>query len=250
MVFGGQGHKGELLGDLWVYIMDLETWEIGKPTVGRSHHAACVHGDSMYVFGGFTQKDKDIEMCILDLNELSWSFAAPRLQDGTSRMPRRVGMAAATLENEIYIFGGSDAGETSADLYCFQIRDMQKIKKVQTNNGPAARSGCTLVTVNRVVFLFGGVDNNNMQLNDLWKFDPANRSQERWEEVAVLNPEMGPRPRSYHSAVVHGHVVIVFGGHGNDTCDSNEVFHLNVKTLEWHLKSAGSDHASIFRAPQ
>ena len=68
--------------------------------------------------------------------------------------------------------------------------------------------------------------------------------------MAVLNPEMGPKPRSYHSAVVHGHVVIVFGGHGNDTCDSNEVFHLNVKTLEWHLKSAGSDHASIFRAPQ
>lgn len=43
----------------------------------------------------------------------------------------------------------------------------------------------------------------------------------------------GPRPRLGHSSAIYGDKLIIFGGHVMDQSISNELFTLNLQTMEW-----------------
>lgn len=59
------------------------------------------------------------------------------------------------------------------------------------------------------MYVFGGKDNEDLKLNDLWRL---NLSTEQWEEVIPrLNDEM-PIGRYNHSMSLYNGQLIVFGG--------------------------------------
>jgi len=43
----------------------------------------------------------------------------------------------------------------------------------------------------------------------------------------------GPRPRLGHSSAIYGDKLVIFGGHVMDQSISNELFTLNLQTMEW-----------------
>lgn len=56
------------------------------------------------------------------------------------------------------------------------------------------------------MFVFGGKDENNDKLNDLWEL---NLSDYTWREIKTNNPPLG---RSGHSACLYDHYMLIFGG--------------------------------------
>lgn len=56
------------------------------------------------------------------------------------------------------------------------------------------------------MYIFGGKDEDNKKLNDLWCFD---FEQAVWNEVPALN---APSPRSGHSVCVYKDFMVIFGG--------------------------------------
>ena len=50
------------------------------------------------------------------------------------------------------------------------------------------------------LLLFGGVDQRNVKLNDLYSYTPETRV---WESLEITD---APPARTNHTAVVHGHV--------------------------------------------
>jgi len=72
---------------------------------------------------------------------------------------------------------------------------------------PAPRSGHSIVVINGIAYLFGGIGTGRpAPMNDLWKYDPTNNS---WTE---LKPSLPPPARHSHSAAVSSGKLCVFFG--------------------------------------
>ena len=59
------------------------------------------------------------------------------------------------------------------------------------------------------LWVFGGQDEDNNKLNDLWCFDPSAAS---WSQIKVKAGDCLPQPRSGHSTVTYGSKMYIFGG--------------------------------------
>jgi len=59
------------------------------------------------------------------------------------------------------------------------------------------------------LWVFGGQDEDNNKLNDLWCFDPSAAS---WSQIKSKAGDYCPLPRSGHSTVTYGSKMYIFGG--------------------------------------
>jgi hypothetical protein len=112
----------------------------------------------------------------------------------------------------------------------YRTYQWQKINSI--DGEPPARGMQTLVAMGKTLFMFGGCCNIN---NDLFNLD----MEYRWwtkirKEGQITSPTQGtppptnrgsavavkatPRPRYYHTAVVIGEDMLMFGGYDNEMC--------------------------------
>ena len=59
------------------------------------------------------------------------------------------------------------------------------------------------------MYVFGGQDDDNNKLGDLWEFDMASSA---WRQLGGQDGEYTPIPRSGHTSVVSGDKLYIFGG--------------------------------------
>ena len=59
------------------------------------------------------------------------------------------------------------------------------------------------------MYVFGGRNNENKVLNDLWSLDLSNYTWTKIETDATTNPPIG---RTGHSCDIVGHTMVIFGG--------------------------------------
>lgn len=74
----------------------------------------------------------------------------------------------------MYIFGGFNASmsERTNDLHIFNINDQTWDYKVKTSSyPPSARDGHTGCIYQNHMYIFGGRDQDNTKLNDIWKLN-------------------------------------------------------------------------------
>jgi len=107
-----------------------------------------------------------------------------------------------------------------------------EIVKCSTDAVAAPRSKHTAVYFRGAFYVFGG-DNGDSRLNDLYEF---NLEKKEWREVKTKgNP---PEPRYYHSAVVNGTHMYIFGGYTNE--NNNDLWQYDFDAAQWtHLECAG-----------
>jgi len=74
---------------------------------------------------------------------------------------------------------------------------------------PSRRAGASLVAQDNIVCLFGGQEEDNKKMNDVWYFDTQTSS---WSKVDPEEDSYNPAPRSGHSAVLHNGKMYIFGG--------------------------------------
>ena len=109
------------------------------------------------------------------------------------------------------IFGGFEAGERVNTMYRFhfQTRKWEKILPKQGTQ-PEARAGHSAVFYKDMLIIFGGKNEENEKLNDVWAF---NFTSLTWTQFQKNETKEGvPLPRSGHSASIQGQYMIVFGG--------------------------------------
>lgn len=95
------------------------------------------------------------------------------------------------------IFGGFICGGTRCNtIYRYYFKDNKwEHVKIMGEIMPSPRAGHSSVIHNDSMYVFGGKDEDNNKLNELWRFDFTNYT---WQEVKTY--EDPPLPRSGHSA--------------------------------------------------
>jgi N-acetylneuraminic acid mutarotase len=78
--------------------------------------------------------------------------------------------------------------------------------------------------------IFGGKNDENEKLNDVWVFDFSACTWTKHE-----NGDISPTVRSGHSAVLYNNQMIVFGGIFEITRELNDVVALDLTTWKWRI---------------
>lgn len=115
----------------------------------------------------------------LDLQTLNWDQVGTRAApDQPDSLPACIDEHTACLDggNKVIVFGGFNDGERvnlirQFDLELHQWRIIAPAN--QSAPKPRARAGHAAVIHENCLYVFGGKDDENAKLNDLWKFDMA-----------------------------------------------------------------------------
>lgn len=136
-LFGGEGPRRVVYGDVWAFRVDTATWEAVLTTgpaapAPRSAHCAALHGGRLFVYGGTLANGACAAgLYVLDLGSKSWSAVPLALTPEASRAPDtgaahhptpRAGCAGALLFPEgpdcppwWVLTGGGDGHKPASD---------------------------------------------------------------------------------------------------------------------------------------
>jgi hypothetical protein len=102
------------------------------------------------------------------------------------------------------------------------------------------------------MYIFGGKDENNTNLNELWKYDIL---KQEWTELTFIGNHDDPSwcipvGRSGHSCSVYGQYMVIFGGCHDITKELKDLYLFDFLTETWipifieenspHLKQSGA----------
>lgn len=138
------------------------------------------------------------------------------------------------------VFGGFKEGERCNDIFSYGFNDntWKQVKPAKGSPMPPPLAGHSASVAKDpetgadIMIIFGGKDDENMKLNQLWKYD---FSTNLWAE---LEPENGsydlPMARSGHSSILFkGKYIAVFGGIFEITRELNDCHLYDIKSNKW-----------------
>jgi N-acetylneuraminic acid mutarotase len=121
------------------------------------------------------------------------------------------------------IFGGFVEGSRTNECYIGK-KSLGSIewKRVGDNSvdKPSIRASQSAVCHNGKCYIFGGMSDDNIKMNDLWEFDLAS---ENYAQIKLSDVSFQPLPRSGHTASIHNGKMIIFGGILELTKELNEM---------------------------
>lgn len=253
-LFGGMANGYH--NDVWRWTkasgwskIDLDA-EAKRPSP-RWGHASVVVGDQWFIHGGF---DSSSQFC----DDL-WSFDFPtrtwtRLPTKGKYTPgERQHHTLVTAGGNLYLWGGkNNGGACDATIYVLSLdtREWNRLKIGATNQpAPCARWGHSSVLVNTQygpkMVVFGGKSSNDAFYNDLWSISLTNppsgiirvasgqrRRNSGWE---VLSSDAAPLPRAFHSSVLLGEMLHIFGGRSVNGDAESSLWKICVVRGGWWL---------------
>ena len=187
LIFGGRtSDNSQTFGDAWSYDPTTGNWEQKASIFGgkeRYGHSAIPCDNMLYVYGGAKDGVYYDDMWVYLVTGDFWSSFTPQ----GDPPPARKYPATAYKDYSWWIFGGE--GSYLKDTWEF---DISTNAWTQKSDGPVrsqAAAASVYLSKNNyfskgqdVVYLFGGLDSDGNQTNDLWKYDP---STDAWEEIFV-----------------------------------------------------------------
>lgn len=108
----------------------------------------------------------------------------------------------------------------------------------EDSSGPTARASVSCALNGRDVFMFGGQENDNRKMNDLWSF---NIDEKCWSQIELGADDYKPCPRSGHSTVVHGEKMYIFGGLLELTKELNDLVVFDFETKKFSSNGSGDE---------
>lgn len=189
----------------------------------------------MYLVGG-SMHGKEYtcnQMYRLDLNTFNWDLVKTKGESGP------VGSldehSASIHEQSIVIFGGFIDGTREARVFTFDVATFtwELMEPADPSKPvPSARAGHSGTIHKNDLYIFGGKDDLNEKLNDIWKFNLSTRV---WTECAtdMENKECVPTIRSGHSAILYGDYIGIFGGIYEVTKELNDFHLFDTKNNRW-----------------
>jgi len=232
--------------DLWEYDVDTKVWKVLVPTSEEEYpapapatrwlHTAVAISGRMIVFGGATVEGKiEGDTWLFNPDNVQWQRVNPK---GALPLPRQGHCAGATFSS-MYIFGGISYGyQPFNDLWEYNVISNQWTELSRNNplQLPAPRwlHQCALVhnggpkPSDARFYVFGGVTQEFVPMNDLMVFDINAKEWTKAEVVAGF----APFPRMMHNMVWMGSRLYVFGGMANNIA-FEDLHYYDMHTKQW-----------------
>jgi N-acetylneuraminic acid mutarotase len=219
-VFGGMANGYR--NDLWAWRGTEAGWaQISKKGVDarlpspRFGMASVLVGDFWFISGGY---DANATYCNdlwrYSFRDNEWKEMPANSECGPEGRQHHT---IVHFERKLYVWGGkSNKGSACPGaVHCYDLATNEwtpwelkkRLKKVSS---PAPRWGhsCTLIAtkIRARMLVFGGRDETGRFFGDAWSLDLRARQWKEWPS------QFGPEPRAFHSAVLCGELLHVFGG--------------------------------------
>mmetsp|Transcript_127999 Transcript_127999/g.362299 ORF Transcript_127999/g.362299 Transcript_127999/m.362299 type:complete len:518 (-) Transcript_127999:185-1738(-) len=196
------------LNDFHSFNFETSTWMAvpsghkGSVPSTRFGYVSAVHGDFMYVFGGYDGSAWLNDMFDFDFERGIWSATQVQgfIPSGRS-CP-----SWATHNGSLYLFGGYDGVHRMNDFHQFRMGSRTWSSVRSAGQVPSPRYFHASVVYGNSLFLFGGYSGQE-RLNDLYEF---RFDCHTW---FVLSTEDPPSGRSSLVAEVFNNSLYVFGGY-------------------------------------
>lgn len=204
----------------------VETRGDSKPGC-LAHHTSNVYNDKMYLFGGSNLESENNNFYSLDLGNFRWELMKPKGDLPHSRDEHT--SCINEFERTMVIFGGFCDGYRTNEIVKYHFTD-NRWSTVQTvDPKPISRSGHSAIIFNSSMYVFGGKDEDNNKLNDLWSLDLSNNL---WKQIQCPNSVV-PTPRSGHSCDIFENYMVIFGGIQEITKELNDFCLFDLKQNTW-----------------
>jgi N-acetylneuraminic acid mutarotase len=207
--FGGYTKKdGTYFNDLVCYDVNSYQWATlnpsGRSPSPRTDHTVVRYEHSLFIFAGYDGRTRYNDLYRADLDSLVWETINP----GGAPPLTRFGHTAVVFNHSMYIFGGWDGHETLDDLYQYSFASniWYELRRVQGSR-PSPRYRHSMVAYGKSLFIFGGVDKQQVRYNDLYEFQTDTKE---WS-VKHASGQM-PTSRTFHRALMHGDDMYILGG--------------------------------------
>ncbi|KAF9115397.1 hypothetical protein BGX27_007897 [Mortierella sp. AM989] len=213
--------------------------------VGMSDSLVFVHGGAAVGTNGIATTGVLNDLTKLDESTFQWTSIA----NGPSLMYHT--MCRLTGLNMMAIFGGSDqATSASYTVHTFDLTLEVWRLAVPVNAGvggtPSARKGHTAVCQNNTMIVYGGGPDGPID-DDVWVLD-ASKPQWVWNRINT-NKQMGPGPRTGHSALLNGTNMLVWGGYGAPIPNDTNIYILDTNTWQWSTSKEFAPNVPVSLPP-
>jgi len=201
VVIGG-GDDSRVYND--VYILETETMSWSRPiTKGPNpaarwgHTATVVSGDQLLIFGGHDGTRMLNDVCIFDIETMSWQQISPH---GQIPCPR-AGHTATSVSGKLLIFGGGDGSRILNDLYVFDPATLtfSRPSMKQPSHVPAGRCAHTATPLDDTTILFIGGGDGARRFKELYLLDAEQVIRPPKESTKSLGKPSTRRGSSGHA---------------------------------------------------
>jgi N-acetylneuraminic acid mutarotase len=194
-----------------------------------SESKAVVYQDHLYIIGGKTEKslhESTILMLKINLKNYTSEIVSP---NGKTIPSIRNGYSVVLWNHTLLLFGGWDGATKRGDLFQYDFQH-NVWNFVHVPISPLPRSDHSAVVYKDYMFVYGGessVYGRDTITNSFYKFDCV---KVQWKRV--LYKSWTPPPVVYHSAVVYGDYMYVYGGRLVDA-NSSRLFQYSFLCKSW-----------------
>lgn len=225
-IYGGFS-LNEILNDLLRYCFDTNSWETISETSpwpdGRYEHAIVQYEHGFYMFGGILRNiSYSNELWYYNATSGNWTLCA----QNSSVYPLRLsGHTLTKVEDELYLFGGkTEDGQFVSNIYKINGHSPDQWEIVEPLGGKSAlRRLVGHSTVyhkeSKSLLIYGGYSYSQDQTrygshtNNIHVFHVENRI---WSKINLDSKLQDvPEQRSFHSAVIIGNYMVVYGGNSH-----------------------------------
>jgi len=247
-VIGGNNGPTTHFNDVWKSTDNGRTWsEVlankANPTSAdnqfprRGNHTAVVHGNALYVIGGWNSGNFFNDVWKSTDNGQTWSIVRSDTENPPSNNPqfsRRAGHAAVAHGGALYVIGGFNI-VINVDL-SFSIialddvwkstdngQTWSKVNQNPGNNPFPGRYRHAVAAHGNDIYVTGGLDRGARPVNDVW------RSSDGVSWTRVLGDTETPGNTQFsrrynHAAVAHDGALYIIGGYDDKSNYLNEVW--------------------------
>eukprot|EP00301_Raphidiophrys_heterophryoidea_P002266 c11061_g1_i3.p1 GENE.c11061_g1_i3~~c11061_g1_i3.p1 ORF type:complete len:1007 (-),score=267.88 c11061_g1_i3:703-3723(-) len=162
-VFGGGDGRHDA-HEMFVFDTEMWTWETakfsGECPKARYGHSACVRGEQMFVFGGYSLKSGySNDLSVLDTSSLEWII--PYVSG--ERPAERVGHSMIVVGNKVFVYGGSNRDTQYNDMYVLDVTNIMSLRwtspQLARSHDQHPRYMHTATAIGGKIFIFGGASN-------------------------------------------------------------------------------------------
>lgn len=215
----------------------------------RYGHAICKINDTFLIYGGkLADGSVSNELWMFNISSSQWSLRATNSSLTPPKLTRH-SLTHVDFNDHIYLFGGSQSdGEFSSQLFRIKI-DMSDVGNehweiVQPRGGKSFDYRIIAHTTvfhasTKSLIIYGGIIAGIARFSKLsdrmFSFDLIDV---HWSEIFYPKKTLVPRERAFHTAVLSGDYMIIFGGYSHrhnkeEICYDNQIYLYNVKCHLW-----------------
>jgi len=217
---GGNDKRGDSFGD--VHIFTPKTMKFRKKFVRNmprsiARHSTCTIDEKIWIFGGsITTDDRPTKFKTNHLAKFDPATFRWEVVENVKGIPPspRSDHGLAAVANCIYVFGGSNADvKPTADLFEFNTvtKTWTELTNMTTGQAPSPRSGHTMGSIGKKIFVFGGAvwsgEEWHDHSNELFVFDTETR---QWTKPEIHG--QAPNVSIFATLFTIGPFVWIIGG--------------------------------------